>query len=70
MISSFSKYLVEDQKAVFFTFGRMNPPTAGHEMLLNKLAAAAGQNAYRVYLSKSNDPKKNPLSYIDKISSF
>ena len=67
MISSFSKYLVEDQKAVFFTFGRMNPPTAGHEMLLNKLAAAAGQNAYHVYLSKSNDPKKNPLSYIDKI---
>lgn len=67
MISSFSQFLVEEEKTVYFTFGRMNPPTIGHEMLLNKLAAAAGKNPYRIYLSKSNDPKKNPLSYNDKI---
>lgn len=67
MIGSFKQYLVEEEKTVYFTFGRLNPPTRGHEMLLDKLAAAAGKNPYRIYLSKSNDPKKNPLSYNDKI---
>jgi len=67
MINSFSQYLIEEQKTVYFTFGRLNPPTMGHEMLLNKLAKAAGKNPYKIYLSKSNDPKKNPLSYNDKI---
>ena len=67
MISSFSQFLVEEEKTVYFTFGRLNPPTMGHEMLLNKLAKAAGRNPYKIYLSKSNDPKKNPLSYNDKI---
>lgn len=67
MINSFSQFLVEEEKTVYFTFGRLNPPTAGHEMLLNKLAAAAGKSQYRIYLSKSNDPKKNPLTYNEKI---
>lgn len=67
MINRFSQFLVEEEKTVYFTFGRLNPPTRGHEMLLNKLAKAAGRNPYRIYLSKSNDPKKNPLSYNDKI---
>ena len=67
MIGSFKQYLVEEEKTVYFTLGRLNPPTRGHEMLLDKLAAAAGKNPYRIYLSKSNDPKKNPLSYNDKI---
>ena len=67
MISSFSQFLVEEEKTVYFTFGRLNPPTMGHEMLLNKLAKAAGRNPYKIYLSKSSDPKKNPLSYNDKI---
>ena len=29
--------LVEEEKTVYFTFGRMNPPTIGHEKLLNVL---------------------------------
>lgn len=67
MIGSFKQYLVEEQKTIYFTFGRLNPPTMGHEMLLNKLAQAAGKNPYRIYLSKSNDKKKNPLTYNEKI---
>lgn len=67
MIGSFKQYLVEEEKTVYFTFGRLNPPTMGHEMLLNKLAKAAGRNPYRIYLSKSNDTKKNPLTYNEKI---
>ena len=44
MIKGFSDYLVEDAKVAYFTFGRMNPPTMGHEKLLDKLAQKAGKN--------------------------
>ena len=67
MISRFSQFLVEEEKICFWTFGRMNPPTVGHEKLLDKLASKAGKNTYRVFLSQSQDKKKNPLSYMDKI---
>ena len=68
MIPSFKNYLVEEERLVYFTFGRMNPPTIGHEKLLNKLAAnARGSFPYRVYLSQSQDPKKNPLDYKAKV---
>ncbi|MEK9696165.1 MAG: hypothetical protein VW270_10385 [Candidatus Poseidoniales archaeon] len=67
MIGSFREYLVEEERQVFFTFGRMNPPTIGHEKLVNKLSSAAGKNPYRVYLSQSQDAKKNPLDYKTKI---
>lgn len=45
----------------------MNPPTVGHGKLLDKLASEAGKNPYKIYLSQSTDPSKNPLSYSDKI---
>jgi hypothetical protein len=67
MINRFSQFLVEEEKTVYFTFGRMNPPTIGHGKLLDKLASVAGRNPYRVFLSQSNDPKENPLPYADKI---
>mgnify|MGYP003331133797 CR=1 FL=1 len=38
MLNSFKKYLIEEERTVFFTFGRMNPPTTGHEKLMNELA--------------------------------
>ena len=44
----------------------MNPPTIGHEKLLNVLARKAGSNPYRVFLSQSQDSKKNPLGYAEK----
>jgi hypothetical protein len=67
MIYSFKKYLSEDSKTLYFTFGRMNPPTIGHGLLLDKLANMAKSNPYRIYLSQTNDAKKNPLAYMDKV---
>jgi len=67
MINSFKTYLVEEERTVYFTFGRMNPPTIGHEKLLNTLATKSGNNPYRVYLSQSSDKSKNPLAYKDKV---
>ena len=67
MIRSFKNYLVEEEKTVYFTFGRMNPPTIGHEKLMNKLAMSSAKNPYRIYLSQSQDKNKNPLDYKSKI---
>ena len=67
MINSFKNYLTEEEKTVYFTFGRMNPPTIGHGKLLDKLATKAGKMPYRVYLSQSQDSQKNPLAYVDKV---
>ena len=67
MINSFRSFLIEEDKTVYFTFGRMNPPTTGHEKLMNELSRKSGKNPYRVYLSQSSDKKKNPLDYNYKI---
>ena len=70
MINSFKSFLVEEEKSVYFTFGRMNPPTTGHEKLFNALAAKAGRNPYRIFVSQSQDRKKNPLAYKDKVKAI
>lgn len=67
MINSFKQYLDEENSIAYFTFGRMNPPTVGHEKLLNALSVKSGKNDYFVYLSQTTDPKKNPLGYNAKI---
>ncbi len=67
MINSFKHYLIEEEKTAFFTFGRMNPPTTGHEKLMNELSKKSGKNPYRVYLSQSTDKKKNPLDFKYKV---
>jgi nicotinic acid mononucleotide adenylyltransferase len=54
-------------KSVSFAFGRFNPPTIGHEKLINKVKSLP-TNDYKIFLSRSNDPKKNPLSPRDKLS--
>jgi phosphopantetheine adenylyltransferase len=56
-------------KAVF-TYGRFNPPTVGHKMVIDKvIEAAVGSDADAyVVVSHSQDPKKNPLFVTEKIS--
>jgi hypothetical protein len=60
---------VSGSKKVVVTFGRMNPPTTGHSKLVRMVAKTARRNKAdaAVYLSHSEDKKKNPLSYEDKI---
>ncbi len=64
---SFSEYLTEAKGEVYFVFGRFNPPTSGHEKLFDMLKKTAGGSPYRIYGSKSQDPKKNPLGFKDKV---
>lgn len=42
-------------------FGRFNPPTSGHEKLLDKIKDTADGEQYIVYPSHTTDPQKNPL---------
>jgi hypothetical protein len=53
-------------KHVTFCFGRMNPPTIGHKQLLDTCAGVGGD--YKIFLSQTQDPKKNPLDYSTKIN--
>ena len=54
-----------------FTFGRFNPPTTGHEKLLDAVATQAKKNPgapYYVFASHSENPKKDPLPYAKKVA--
>lgn len=50
-------------------YGRMNPITAGHEKVVDKLHQIAKENnaVHQVVLSHSHDPKKNPLTPEEKV---
>ncbi len=48
-------------ETITMVFGRFNPPTIGHEKLLKGAEQVAGGGELRIYPSRSNDPKKNPL---------
>jgi hypothetical protein len=56
----------EDHNHISFMFGRLNPPTLGHKQLLDTVASIGGD--YRIFVSQSQDPKKNPLDYNTKIN--
>ena len=58
----------KDKGTLTIAFGRFNPPTTGHEKLLNTVAKIAGKGEYKIYPSRSNDQKKNPLDPDTKIS--
>jgi len=59
----------EGAKIAAFTFGRFNPPTTGHELLINKVKQYAGGADYFVFPSHTTDTKgKNPLTAAQKVS--
>jgi len=49
-------------------FGRFNPPTVGHEKLLSAAKKASAGGDLKIYPSRTQDPKKNPLDPDMKIS--
>ncbi len=51
----------EDRGPLTVAFGRFNPPHMGHEKLIKTAKTAAGKGALRIYPSRSQDAKKNPL---------
>jgi hypothetical protein len=74
IVKTFKEFLSEKAvtntklKIVVASFCRMNPATAGHLKLMNKMVDVAKKynGTAQLYLSHSQDPKKNPLHYNDK----
>ena len=62
------KDLVEAKDTIVFTFGRYNPPTTGHEKVIQKVVSVAGSNPYRIYPSFTQNPKKDPLPHALKVA--
>ena len=60
--------LVEAKDTIVFAFGRFNPPTTGHEKVIEKVVKIAGSNPYRIYPSFTTNPKKDPLPHALKIA--
>jgi len=59
-----------DQQADTLTvaFGRFNPPTVGHGKLLSAAKKASAGGDLKIYPSRTQDPKKNPLDPDMKVS--
>jgi hypothetical protein len=57
------------EKHHVLAFGRMNPPTVGHEKLVAKVHEVAEKHhaGHTVVLSHSQDPNKNPLPAKEKL---
>lgn len=57
-------------KTAVLAYGRANPPTVGHEKLFNKAIehAKSVDGTPHIYVSHSQDAKKNPLHGAEKIS--
>lgn len=56
-------------KTVVFAFGRFNPPTTGHELLVRLVKKLAQTHSadHVIYASATQDKKKNPLSVDRKV---
>ena len=68
-LKSLSKIKEAKGRSIAFTFGRFNPPTIGHEKLINKVAQQRTDD-YKIYLSKSEDTSKNPLNARVKLATM
>ena len=66
----FRSLMENNNRKIVFAFGRFQPPTIGHELLINtvkQIAENAGA-AHAIYVSKTQDHKTNPLAVDQKIA--
>ena len=67
---TYRKFIREAEgDTVVFSFGRMNPPTIGHSKLITKVMSVAKKagGIPMIFPSKTEDKKKNPLSFKLKV---
>jgi hypothetical protein len=58
----------EELPPLTIVFGRFNPPTVGHDKLLKSAKRISAGGDVKIYPSRSQDPKKNPLDPDNKVS--
>ena len=66
MINSFSQFLVEEEREIYFAFGRMNPPTAGHKKIGEVIKAQPGDPF--IFITHTQNAKTDPLSFSQKLT--
>lgn len=59
--------LNEPSKHASFCFGRFNPPTQGHQQLINKVVQEGKASSFFIFTSQTQDSDKNPLDYDTKV---
>jgi len=67
---TYRKFISEGKGDIaVFSFGRMNPPTIGHAKLVQKVMQVAKKEkgTPMIFPSKTEDKKKNPLSFKTKV---
>ena len=59
----------DDRSTAVFAFGRFNPPTIGHEKLIQKVQDTASKVNGKgfIFLSHSQNNKTDPLTFNDKL---
>ena len=59
----------EKEKRAVFTFGRFNPPTTGHQKLIDAVKSAAQKQGgeHHIFASHTQDKTKNPLGFDEKV---
>ena len=69
-MKKFSEIIEARGDTAVFTFGRFNPPTTGHEKLMEAVAKQAKSNSapYYIFASHSENAKKDPLPYAKKLA--
>ena len=63
----FKELMVEGSGLVVISFGRFNPPTIGHEKVIEKVKSVAGSAPFRIYPSHSVGDR-DPLPHTKKIA--
>tara|TARA_B100000085_G_scaffold245784_1_gene239157 strand:+ start:848 stop:2098 length:1251 start_codon:yes stop_codon:yes gene_type:complete len=68
-VKRFTQFVEAKESTAVFTFGRFNPPTIGHQKLLQAVQKVARQKSGKTFIfgSFSQDKKKNPLSHQQKM---
>ena len=66
----FTQFVEVKERTAVFTFGRFNPPTIGHQKLMQAVQRVARQKGGKpfIYGSHSKDSRKNPLSHSVKMN--
>jgi hypothetical protein len=66
----FRSLMENNNRKIVFAFGRFQPPTIGHELLINRVKQTAEHvgAAHAIYVSKTQDHKTNPLAVDQKIA--
>jgi hypothetical protein len=70
MLKPFGDFLGESKSdTIVFAYGRFQPPTVGHALLVNSVASLARQHNGKaaVFVSNSHDKSKNPLTPAERV---